>query len=110
MARDYSSSKLIDESQLYPYLVKMGQKEYRAYMLRVFKRMQDMKPGESFDIDNRVSEDNRDMFIKMLCLFIWMWPTSGEYLFNENFTVFSRRQQFQETIPHKKNPIYNAHK
>lgn len=110
MARDYSSSKLIDESQLYPYLVEMGQKEYRAYMLRVFKRMQDMKPGDSFDVDVRVSEENRDMFIKMLCLFIWIWPTSGEYLFNETFTVFSRRKKFEATVPHKKQVIYHDRK
>ena len=48
-----------------------------------------MIPGESYDVDDLVAEDNRDMFIKLLCAFI-MSGTAQGYYFNETFTKFHR--------------------
>lgn len=86
---DYSNLQLTDESELYPFMVKMGQKEYRSYMERLFKKVDAMNKGDYFMVDNLVSDENREMFIKMLCLFIWMNP--GKYSFNLTFTMFTKR-------------------
>lgn len=47
-----------------------------------------MKPGESFDVDDVVIEENRDLFIKILCFFIMDYPS--RYLFNNTYTTFYR--------------------
>lgn len=88
--KDYSEYRLLDEAELYPYMVEMGQKEYRTYFNNLYKKVMSLKPGQSFNVDDLVVEKNRIMFIKMLCLIIQLLP-AGRYLFNETFTVFSHR-------------------
>lgn len=86
---DYSEHRLRDESELYPFMVKLGQKKYLEYFERVYNKVLALKPGDEIIIDNIVIEENRIMFVKILCLIIQILPTAG-YIFNEKFTVFKR--------------------
>lgn len=86
---NYSNHRLSDESDLYPYLAKMGYKEYMSYAQRLYDKITAMAPGSRLRVDSTVKAENRDMFIKMLCLFAKILP-KGHYYFNETFTVFHR--------------------
>ena len=46
-------------------------------------KIESMKPGDRFRIDDLVVEENRDLFIKLLCLFVIMHGTATYYFSNE---------------------------
>ncbi len=89
---NYSSHRLNDESELRPYIKKMGWPNFKTYMERLYNKIIDMKPGDKFRIDDLVVEKNRDLFIKLLCLFTVMHGTAVFY-FNNEFTLFYRNDE-----------------
>lgn len=80
---NYFNLRLNSESQLNPYIQKMGWPQFKAYMERVYNKIESMKPGDRFRIDDLVVEENRDLFIKLLCLFVIMHGTATYYFSNE---------------------------
>lgn len=86
---NYSHLRLNHESELYPFLQKMGEKEYKKYLERVYNKIIRMKPGERFRVDDLVVEENRELFIKLLCLFIRMHGTKT-FIFSNDYQYFIR--------------------
>lgn len=92
MAKDYTKHKMERENDLYPYLIEMGQIEFQRYLFRLHRLVSGMKPKEGFNIDDiNKKEENRDMFIKMLCLIAYIYH--GIYFFNESYTYFYREEK-----------------
>lgn len=87
---DYSHLRLNNESELKPFLVEMGKKEFDKYLERVYGKIMRMKSGERFRIDDLVIEENRELFIKLLCLFIWMHGTET-FIFSNDYQYFIRK-------------------
>jgi hypothetical protein len=52
------------------YKGKLGEQELSEFMNRVYNLFIKMKPGSFFSIEKNVTEKNRDLFIKMCCMFI----------------------------------------
>jgi len=52
------------------YEQKMGEKELIEYSRKVYMFFMQMKPGSFFSIEKNVKENNRDLFIKLCCMFI----------------------------------------
>lgn len=93
---DFSKHRLIDESQLYPYFAKMGLTEYDAYIKRINRKILSMEPGTKLRIDPLVEEENRDLFIKMICLLINIHRNEGiDFHFNSTYTVLHRRNNIE---------------
>lgn len=86
---NYSHHRLNSDSQLIPYLSKMGEKSFWSYAERLYRKITMMHPGESFVIDDIVIEENRDLLIKLLCSFMNGGVAQG-YYFNATFTEFCR--------------------
>ena len=74
------------------YKEKLGELKLLEYMNRVYKLFIKMKPGSFFSIEKKVAEENRDLFIKMCCMFIdetYHSPPSmeGYYELNSDCTL-----------------------
>ena len=89
---NYSSLRLTHDSQLIAYRDKMSWPTFKAYVERLYNKVIDMKPGDRFRIDDLVAEENRDLFIKLLCLFAIMHGTATFY-FNNEYTWFYRNDK-----------------
>ena len=73
------------------YKEKLGQSNLIEFMNRVYNLFIKMKPDSFFSIEKNVSEDNRDLFIKLCCMFIdesyHSPPSSGFYELNSDCTI-----------------------
>lgn len=96
---DFSLHRLNNEADLLAYHSEMGNLKFWEYADKLFTRVEIMKPGEQFRVNDWVKEENRDLFIKLLCWYI-ISGLAPECLFNETFTVFKRRnmQDFEPQI------------
>lgn len=86
----YSHLRLNNESELNPFIQRLGKKEFKKYLERVYSKIIRMKSGERFRIDDLVIEENRELFIKLLCLFIWMHGTNT-FIFSNDYQYFIRK-------------------
>lgn len=74
------------------YKEKLGKHKLLEFTDRVYKLFINMKPGSFFSIEKNVTEENRDLFIKIICMFIdeaYHSPFSveGYYELNSDCTV-----------------------
>lgn len=81
---DYSKHRMNDYDWIAKYQSIMGKEEFFYFLNRVYKRMLQMKTGETYKIANKVQEANRDLFIKIVCLFIL--EGNQNYIFSEDYT------------------------
>lgn len=65
------------------YQRRMGNEAFREYRDNVYRKLMAMQPKSSFDIEKNVREDNRDIFIKLCCLF--MNEGNPGYKFSPNY-------------------------
>lgn len=107
---DYTPYRLNTEADLKPYYsqtfsAKAGALTFWQYAERLYRKITMMVPGEILSVDDLVDEDNRDVFIKMLCAFMLSGIAQG-YYFNATYTEFRRMpaliQQSNENILKKK--------
>lgn len=94
MSKDYSKHKLTNEDGLKVYYTRQFLKQssyvsFWSYTEGIYNIITSMVEGESFDVDNIVSEENRDAFIKILCAFMLSGVAQGFY-FNSTYTQFRR--------------------
>lgn len=86
---DYSKHKMNDYSDILEVQKRFPDiEEYKKYLSKVFLRMLAMQPGECFLIDDNVIPENRDTFIKCVCLF--MQGGAIDWQFSEDFTTIKR--------------------
>ena len=82
---NFSTYRLTSLDQLEPYKEKLTPGGFFQFARRVYDRLFAMKPGETFDIEKKVSEENRDLFIKIACCYII--DGHSHILFNDTFTI-----------------------
>lgn len=87
---DFSKYKLTNDWSWYDrYTGIMGEDLLKSYISRVYARLENMKPGETFDIGQKVISENYELFIKSACWFIIDFMKKSEwkdYSFSEDFT------------------------
>lgn len=66
---DFSNYKLNDTDELDKLAEKYGQ-QFDPFFKKVYKRLDELKEGESFDIEAKVCAENRELFIKIGCYYI----------------------------------------
>jgi len=69
------------------YRSQMGKEAYNKYVSDVYKLLLGMKPKSFFSIEKNVKPENRDLFIKVCCMFIqeqyqYDFPEGVFHLFN----------------------------
>jgi hypothetical protein len=66
----FAQYRLNDYSFIGEYERRMGKDYFRKYRDEVYIHLMSMKPGDRFSIETLVKEENLDLFIKIVCLFI----------------------------------------
>ncbi len=94
MEKDYSEHRLKNDASLKPYYThtfknRSGVMTFWQYAERLYRKITMMLPGEVYKIDDLVNEENRDVFIKLLCAFI-VSGIAQDFYFNDTFTEFRR--------------------
>lgn len=85
---DYSSFRLQDPAEIEPFKSKLGDKEFYKYAIGIYKYIAKMLYGTKFDIEKGVADHNKEIFIKIACLYWIDFP--GQIQFNETFTEIKR--------------------
>ena len=113
---NYSHHRLENWDWVDKYIEIHGWEEYINFTNKVYNRLVNLQPGKKFDITEKVSEKNRDFFIKIACQFILeqleMFK-DGNYHFSDDYTKIIRMPCFMlhtsKTItPNKNNSIICA--
>ena len=58
------------------YRSRLGEEAYRTYVNKVIDLLTGMKPESYFSIEKNVTPENRDLFIKVCCMFMHAQYTS----------------------------------
>ena len=90
MKEDFSKHIMINWNWIREYRSSMGEKEFNDYFGKIYLFLLQLPEGKYFDISQNVTEKNRDIFIKICCLFIIEQRKSKNdyYVFNENYNLF----------------------
>lgn len=87
---DFSKYKLTNDWSWYKrYTSVMGEDLLKSYISRVYVRLDSMKPGETFDITQKVISENYELFVKSSCWFIIDFMKNSkwkDYSFSEDYT------------------------
>lgn len=87
---DFSKYKLTNDWSWYErYTSVMGEDLLKSYISRVYVRLESMKPGETFDIRQKVISENYELFVKSSCWFIIDFMKNSkwkDYSFSEDYT------------------------
>lgn len=84
-----------DHSWYYKYEKLMGEHKLNTYISRVYSTLWNMKPGERFEIDKRVKEENFELFIKTACWFMddyFKGNPNDNFFFSEDYSIIYRRK------------------
>lgn len=66
----FAQYRLNDYSFIPEYEQRMGKDYFRKYRDDVYIHLMKMKVGDRFSVEKLVKEENLDLFIKIVCLFI----------------------------------------
>ena len=88
---DYSQHIMRDWGWYNEYRARMGKEACDQYVSNVYKLLLSMQPGSFFSIEKNVNPENRDLFIKICCMFIQEQfmsehPRDFHHSFNEDYT------------------------
>lgn len=88
---DLSGYRLTDWAWVGHYKERMGADAFRDYIDRVYGTLLRIPVGGSFQIAERVRPENRELFIKIGCMFIQ--EGHADYDFNETFTIIRHHEE-----------------
>ena len=97
MAVDYSNHRMTDWKWVDQYKERLGKEDFDKFLNMIYSWLMDLKPGQSIDIINheKITERNRDLVIKVCCLFISEGNTG--YQFINDFTKITNNSHVPET-------------
>jgi hypothetical protein len=82
---------LTTPEQLKTYLSEVkSSKDGNEYLRKVCKVLDDIRPGQIWEIDRHVKQENLEKFIKSVCLYIDAWP-SMKIEFTNDLTGIKKR-------------------
>lgn len=88
---DFSHYRMNNYFWIDSYIGKIGSETFYKFQNTVYNWLMNLKKGESIDVmqNERITDKNRDLFIKTVCLFIS--EGNSNYEFNENYTTVIHR-------------------
>ena len=82
-----------------PLIDKMSWIKLEKYLGRLYKKLMNMKIGESINLldNNQVKEENRELFIQCVWYYIVYHPDEfNGFEFNKTATILTRKKSIQE--------------
>lgn len=95
---EHRINPVVDTDWYYDYEKKMGEKEFRSYINRVYGELMALPEGKEFSIEDNVCPQNYDLFVKIGCLFVCEMKNEN-FEFNSRFTVIRRLKMY---VKHEK--------
>lgn len=95
----YETYKLIDWDWIQVYKTRMGKEAFQQYVNDVYRLLLTMLPGKPFNIEEKVREENRELFIKIVCMFIS--EGNGNYGFSDDY----KKVRYEGEIKTKKKEL-----
>lgn len=90
---DYKIHKLTNWQWLDSAIAKMGVERFTELYDRICKRLDNLAPGEKYNIPNKLKEENIPLFIKIACSFILAHEAEGKeytYNFSDDYTEIEK--------------------
>jgi hypothetical protein len=97
---DYSIYRLNSNAEIDALLAKHGQR-FMIFVNGVYKVLMEMKPGDLYEFELYVKPENRELFVKVACMFI-NDQKENDYVFTQDWNAVRRLEPFQ---PAKSNPL-----
>lgn len=88
---DYKHYRLNNDDELLESKIELGDYNFDKFMNKVYGCLLRLIPGQTFQIENRVTDVNRKHFIRMSCQFI-LEQRSRCYVFNSEYNQIKRQR------------------
>lgn len=73
------------------YKKKMGIDLFHTYVNNVYNELMRMNVGDVFSLEKEVKEENRELFIKIVCMFIQ--EGNNDYEFSPDYKIVKRNEK-----------------
>lgn len=87
----YAVYRLTDWDWIGLYKEKMGADRFRNYVNGVYSELMKMEVGKTFSLDKEVKEENRELFVKIVCMFIQ--EGNSDYDFSPDYKTVRRHEK-----------------
>lgn len=87
----YAIYRITDWGWIAVYKEKMGSDQFREYVDNVYNELLGMKIGSSLSLETMVKEENRELFIKIVCMFIQ--EGNYDYDFSQDYKHIRRHEK-----------------
>ena len=87
----YARYRMTDWNWIAIYKEKMGVDLFREYVNGVYNELLNMKVDCSFSLEATVKEENRELFIKIVCMFIQ--EGNYDYDFSQDYKFIRRHEK-----------------
>lgn len=98
----YAIYRLTDWDWINVYKQKMGISQFQDYVNGVYDELLRMKIGNSFSLESNVKEENRELFIKIVCMFIQ--EGNYDYEFSLDYKCVKRHEKTALVGKPRRNP------
>lgn len=99
----YAIYRLADWDWINIYKQKMGVSRFHDYVNDVYGELIRMKVGNSFSLESNVKEENRELFIKIVCMFIQ--EGNPDYEFSKDYKYVIRHEKTTMVGKPRRNPL-----
>lgn len=87
----YVAYRLVDWDWISQYKEKMGHDQFMDYVNAIYSELINMPIGKTFSLDSNVKEENRELFVKIVCMFIL--EGHSDYSFSDNYKIVIRHEK-----------------
>lgn len=89
--QSYEQYRMTDYGWIGIYQSRMGADQFKQYVNLIYKELMAMKVGETLVIESTVKAENRELFIKIVCMFIQ--EGNPDYEFSSNYKIVKRNEK-----------------
>lgn len=92
--KSFIPESVSDRSWLESYEAKMGEKELMSYKNKVYHFLNELKVGQSINVEDWVEPKSYDLFMKIA--FCFMLEQNGEYRFENGYKIITHKYDAEE--------------
>lgn len=92
--KSFIPESVSDRSWLEKYEAKMGEKELMSYKNNVYHFLNELKVGQSINVEDWCEPENYDLFTKIAFCFIL--EQNGEYRFENGYKIITHKYDAEE--------------
>lgn len=92
--KSFIPESISDRSWLESYEAKMGEKELMSYKNKVYHFLNELKVGQSINVEDWCAPKSYDLFMKIA--FCFMLEQNGEYRFENGYKIITHKYNAEE--------------